>query len=228
MHAMKRIPVLIALGLFGCGLAFSQDAEDEVIRLKQSAASGNMENLRGVEESGQEESGDPRVKNWNLEVGTGFGWSKGLGSGMGFYMAPSYTLPLNQKWALHGGLIANTYTGLGLPGNSEWQAYPTISSLSVFGAASYRLSERLVLHGAGVKQLLSTAPPPLATYSPDRLSLGATYHLGDNVSIGASLHMLRGNSYGYGSPNDSPYGSPLFWTPFGSYYDSPHISPYGR
>jgi hypothetical protein len=134
---------------------------------------------------------------------------------MGFYAAPMYTLPLNERWALHGGLIASNYTGLGnqMPG-AEFQASNNFSSLAVFAAASYKMTDRLILHGSGYKNLTSYPLMPMAPGLADNLSMGATYKLGNKVSIGASISINQGHGY-YPSPfGGSSFGGP-YYSPFG-------------
>ena len=189
-----------------------QSAEEESVRLKQSIRQEDLkEKPRGGEEPvTMEERKRGRL---NMSVGSSFTYMKGYGSLMGSYAAPTYTLPLNNRWSLHGGIIASSFTGLNMrPYGEEYTSNPTMNSLALFGAASYRMTDWLILHGAGVKHLVSTAVPPLVSYPADNFSLGATYKLGDNVSIGASLHMNRGHGSYYGSPFRSSYfHSPPGW-----------------
>ena len=84
-------------------------------------------------------------------------------------------------------------------------------NLSVFAAASYRANDKLTLYGSGVKSLATHPMPPLMGYPSDRLSFGANYKLGDNVTIGASVHIRQGGGYYGGSPFQSPYHSPFGW-----------------
>ena len=142
---------------------------------------------------------------------------KGYGSGMALYAAPMYTMPLSDRWSLHGGVIASQYQGFNtFPGSmpGEYFMPRSFTSLSLFAAASYRMSDRLVFHGAGIKRLVSAPDSPFTPYPMDNLSLGATYKLGDNITIGASIHMnnsMYGNGY-YGNPMNgymmptSPFG----------------------
>ena len=79
------------------------------------------------------------------------------------------------------------------------------------------MNDRLVLHGTGIKQLVSAPVTPFTPYPIDDLSFGATYKLGDNFTVGASVHMNNWN--GYSSPwNASPFASP---------FTSPYHSPFG-
>ncbi len=152
---------------------------------------------------------------WNFSVGTNFTYMQGYGSMMGLYAAPMYTLPLNDRWAVHGGLVASNYTGLGslqMPG-PEYQSTNNFSSLAVFAAASYKMTDRLVLHGSALKNLTSYPLSPMAPGLMDNISMGATYKLGDNVSIGASVSFNQGNGY-YNLP---PFGG----GPYRGYSSSP-------
>ena len=220
---MSRTIILSLVFLVGPLALFSQSAEDEVIRLKQSLEVGDVqvgsEGDLQVDPEGDEQAAlkkESKSGSWNMSVGTSFSYMKGYGSGMGFYAAPTYTLPLSNRWSVHGGLVASHFTGFNTPGTGELQNPGTTSSLAIFAAASYRMNERLVLHGAGVKQLVTAYPSLYAPYPMDNLSLGATYKLGNNVSIGASISINQGRGYYNGSPF---YGSP-FTTPF-----SPYTSP---
>ncbi len=201
---MKKLFLLILLLLSGYLVLTGQTAEDETIRLKQTM--GAVESGPDAELQLKQVDEKTLKGSWDVSVGTGFTYMKGYGSGMQVYAAPVYTLPLTDRWSLHGGLLALHYTGLNTPGLLE-SAYPTSgASLAVFGAASYRMSERLVLHGAGVKHLVSGPTSPLSHYTMDHLTVGATYKLGDNISIGASVRMIQGHGYYQGSPFQSPFG----------------------
>lgn len=205
-----RILTFIGFLFLGSSLALAQSAEDEVIRLKQSLGSEVLQSDIGHSEKAESEN--ERVKAyWNMSVGTSFTYIKGYGSGMGFYAAPMYTLPLNNRWSVHGGFVVSNFTGLGsqMPG-SEFQSSNSVSSLAVYAAASYRMSDRLILHGSGLKNLTSYPLTPMGPGLMDNLSLGATYKLGNNISIGASVHINQGHGY-YQTPS---FGGPSFGVPY--------------
>lgn len=183
-------------------VVYGQSAEENVIRMKQ------QERVSTQEESSEEVK---KTGSWNLSVGTSYSYSKGFGSGMMYYTAPTFTMPLNNRWALHGGLIASHYQGFNNNFSSESLVSNSFSGMALFAAASYQMSDRLVLHGTGVKQLMSAPVTPFTPYPMDNLSLGATYKLGNNLSIGASIHMNNGRRT-YTSPlNGTMFQSPLFW-----------------
>ena len=134
-----------------------------------------------------------------------------------FYTAPTYTLALNDRWSLHGGVVASHYQGLNNTQAGETLLPGSFSSLAVFASASYRMSDRLVLHGTGIKQLVSAPVTPFTPYPIDEFSLGATYKLGDNITIGASINMRSYSGYRVGYPASSfgNFGNPFHPSPFG-------------
>jgi hypothetical protein len=213
-----RFIVSICIAVFFYPALFGQTAEEDVIKLKQQtqAVIDEETSLDEAEVPGLEKE---RKGTWNFSVGTSFSYMKGYGSGMGFYAAPTYTMPLNDKWSLHGGVIASQYQSFnstmpgGMPG--EYFMPSSYTSLSLFAAASYRMNDRLVLHGAGMKRLASAPASPFTPYPMDNLSLGATYKLGDNITIGASINM-----------SNSRYGHRYYGNPMGGNMMMP-TSPFG-
>jgi hypothetical protein len=210
--------IFIAIVLFSFTSLMAQSAEEEMIRLKREANSVVLEEPE-VEQAEVEET---KPGHWNFSVGTSYAYMKGYGSAMMFYTAPTYTLALNDRWALHGGVMASYYQGLNYRPMGESLLPATFSSLAVFVSASYRMSDRLVLHGTGTKQLLAAPGTTVMGYPMDDLSLGATLRIGDNMTIGASVHMRNGPGYngysgynGYNGYHTTPFGSPFYPSPFG-------------
>ncbi|MFH0757235.1 MAG: hypothetical protein V2B15_08115 [Bacteroidota bacterium] len=211
---MKKFFLITGMLVTGILVLSGQTAEEETIRLKQSMVAGEIDS---VAELPLKPSDKKNIKgSWNYFAGSSFTYLKGYGSAMEFYVAPVYTLPLTDRWSLHGGVLASHYTGINMPGHMDQGYASSGSGLAVFGAASYRMSERLMLHGAGVKHLVSGPVSPLSSNTMDHLTVGATYKLGNNISIGASVHMIQGHDYYRGSPFQTPPmpGSP-FQSPFG-------------
>lgn len=205
------IAVLLSPALFG------QTVEEEVISLKQQTQAV-IDEESSMDEKELADVDKERKGHWNFSVGTSFSYMKGYGSGMGFYAAPTFTLPLNDKWSLHGGVIASQYQSFnntmpgGVPG--EYMMPGSFTSLSLFAAASYRMNDRLVLHGAGYKRLVSEPETIFSPYPMDNLSLGATYKLGENITIGATIQMNNGG-YGNGYYGNPMGGSMMPSSPFG-------------
>ena len=204
----------IAVLMFCASMLVGQDAEESVIRLKQQAsetvaAASDLENPDARENP----EGAQKPGKWNFSVGTSFSYMKGYGSGMMLYTAPTYSLSLNQRWSVHGGMLASRYQGLNYTTAGENLMPGSYSSLSMFVAASYRMSDKLVIHGTGIKQLVSAPVTPFTPYPIDDIALGATYKLGENFTIGATVHMRNGNGY-WGSPlNAVPHASPFHLAP---------------
>jgi hypothetical protein len=209
---MKKLVLITGMLVTAILVLVGQTAEEETIRLKQSTALEQLQQEAPLIDQ-VPPAPDQKRGSLNMSVGTSYTYMSGYGSLMGIYAAPTYTLSLNKRWSLHGGLLATGYTGLNpYSVAGEYQNTPTMSSLAVFAAASYRMSDRLVLHTAGVKHLLSAPASPLIPYPADNLSLGATYKLGDNITIGAAVQMNRGNGYYTGSPFQPSYlTSPFGW-----------------
>jgi len=212
---MRRL-ILIAIVIFSFASLMAQSAEEEIIRLKQETSDVVLEEPE-MDQPEQEKPG-----HWNFSVGTSYAYMKGYGSAMMFYTAPAYTLALNDRWALHGGVLASYYQGLNYMPMGENLLPATFSSLAIFASASYRMSDRLVLHGTGTKQLLAAPGTLVMGYPMDNLSLGATFRIGDNITIGASVQMRNGHGFnGYNGHNNiigypvTPFGSPFYPSPFG-------------
>ncbi|RLD70947.1 MAG: hypothetical protein DRI98_06570 [Bacteroidetes bacterium] len=213
---MKLI-VSICIAVLCYPTLFGQSAEEKVIDLKQRTQAVIEENA-SVDEAEVPGLDKERKGNWNFSVGTSFSYMKGYGSGMALYAAPTFTLPLNDRWSLHGGVVATQYQSFNgtVPGIIPGETFlpNSFTSLSLFAAASYRMNDRLVLHGAGVKRLVSAPESPFTPYPMDNLSLGATYKLGDNITIGASINMNTGR-YGNGYYGNPMNGYMMPSSPFG-------------
>ena len=217
---MRRSIAALIWILGSLGPVLAQTAEEEMLRLRQEAGEVVMEEGVEVSEDGLAEAEKATPGHWNFSVGTSYAYMKGYGSGMMFYTAPSYTLSLNERWALHGGLVASRYQGLNYMPAGEEMLPGSFNSLAIFAAASYRMNERFILHGTGIKQLVSAPVTPFTPYPMDNLSLGATYKLGNNITIGASIHM---RNYGTGNrimgypanPGFGNFGNPFYPSPFG-------------
>jgi hypothetical protein len=215
---MKRTIAAFLMFLGSLGFLLAQTAEEEMLRLRQEAEGVVMEERVEAPEAGKLEGEKQKPGHWNFSVGTSFAYMKGYGSGMMFYTAPTYTLALNQRWSLHGGVVASHYQGVNYTPYGEMAMPGSFNSLAVFVAGSYRMNEKLILHGTGIKQLVSAPVTPFTPYPMDNLSLGATYKLGDNITIGASINMRNFSGYQMGypaTPTFGNFGSPFYPSPFG-------------
>ncbi len=226
MLRTMRTTVLCLLLFTGTSLVLSgQSAEERVIRLKDQRAVGETANAGEngtVEETGTAVEGEPLRARWNLSLGTSYIFMQGAGSALMLHAAPVLTLPVTDRWSLHGGVMAAHTVGPGPFAGQENYRQPVFSSLALFAAASYRMNERLVLHGTGYKQLLRAPVTPFTP--PDHFSLGATYKLGDHITIGASVHMQQGSGDWFtpGGRLSAPYPGGFFAPSYGNGLYGPH------
>jgi len=198
MDEVMRIFGIIIL-LLSAIVASGQSAEERMAQLRDSVL------IENADEQVSLQSESPRI-HLGMNAGTGYSIAGGYGSGMNFYAAPVLSVPLANRLTLHAGIVASTFYPVSGHFQNE-EGFPGMhSSLALFTAASYRMNERLTLHGSGIKQLVK-APlnSPFSSYPVDNLSLGATFRLGNNLTIGASVNINNRNSY-Y-SPYFMPYGN---------------------
>lgn len=212
-----RTLLLICAIVFSSSSLLAQSAEEEMLRLKQETEGVVLVEPEEPEEE-LVEGEKQKPGHWNFSVGTSYSYMKGYGSGMMFYTAPSYTLSLNDRWSLHGGVVASHYQAMNYTQQGEMLMPGSFNSLAIFAAASYRMTDKLILHGSGIKQLVSAPVTPYTPYPMDNLSLGATYKLGENLTIGASINMRNYSGYGsgyYTAPSFGNFGNPFYPTHFG-------------
>jgi len=210
MEMKHKVQVLIfGLLVMSANHLVAQTAEESVTMLRDSVMVETDSHEAGI----IKKNSGLRV---GMNVGTSYAFASGYGSGMRFYAAPTLTMPVTGRLSLHAGVLASSFYPVSGKLVPETGMPAMLSSLSLFAAASYQLNDRLTLHGAGVKQLVN-APVnyPLMPYPVDNLSLGATFRLGDNVTIGASVSVRSNNGYNYIPPFSYPV-SP-FVSPFSSY-----------
>lgn len=134
---------------------------------------------------------------WDMNLGMAYSFIPGYSGGMNYYAAPGFTYPIDNRFAFHGGIITGfTTSPFPLYGES---AVSDINSgfTSIYGSVSYQLNQSVVFYGTGVKSI-ATYGPPTPFYQPgyDEISFGSSIRLGDNVTIGASVHFRDYNSAG--------------------------------
>lgn len=225
MYRDYHIPMfrllLISLFLAGCLALTAQTSEEEVIRLKNSGTAGGGEvSQQSEQQVPQYRTGKTRIPGaWNLSAGTNFSYFPGYGPGIGFYATPVYSVGLTERWSLHGGMMVSSFSPVSHNTDPlRLQNPPAFTSLAVFAAASYRMTENLTLHGSGMRHFSPGASTRATSFSLNDVSMGATLKLGNNVSIGASIRMLKGYGHYFSPPIvGSPLGSPYSY-PFGSRY----------
>lgn len=155
-----------------------------------------------------------RISPWSFStsVGTSFLSFPRVGSAMNMYAAPQLNFAATGRLGLHAGVsVGRTLPLTGLV-SDEITMNTGITNISTYVAASYLLTDNLVIHGSGSRSVLMVpVDGDLQSVQFNDLSIGATYNFG-NFSIGATIHHsdapLFGPSFGSGS---SMYGTPLFW-----------------
>ena len=143
---------------------------------------------------------------YNTSIGTSYMFSKSYGPLMNFYAAPHINYSATNRLAFHGGFVAShTFTNLMYPGEVQ-NSMTGFTNLSVYASASYRLTENLVVHGTGIRSILTFPGEGIINNAGFQdLSVGATLHFG-NFSIGASVHRSN-NSYNSFYPGSTPFNS---------------------
>ncbi|MFZ5941722.1 MAG: hypothetical protein ACOYXB_14200 [Bacteroidota bacterium] len=134
----------------------------------------------------------PRVKApvFGFSAGSSFLWSPGFGSASMLYAAPGLTYPVSQRFSVHAGVLTTLSYPIGGSGDISLGNPQPMTSLSLYAAASYRLDDRLTVYGAGIKQIVGPDlknPGPMVSFGSDSYTLGASYRLGRNVTIGAAV-----------------------------------------
>lgn len=135
---------------------------------------------------------------WEMNLGTSFTYLQGYGGGMNYFAAPGFTMPLDERWAVHGGIITGVSRFPAIT-NSESETFAGSGFTSIYGSVSYRLSNNVIVYGTGIKNINRFGMPnPYAFPSYDEFSIGSSIRLGDNITVGASLHFRDSGSYGTG------------------------------
>lgn len=160
-----------------------------------------------------------RISPWSFttSVGTSFITFPRVGSAMNMYAAPRVNYAATERLAFHAGVtLGRTLPFGGMVTAEDMTNIGTTSSgmtnLSGYVAASYLLTENLVIHGSGSRNaFLVPVNGELQAVQFNDISVGATYNFG-NFSIGATIHHSDAPLFGapFGNGN-SMYGAPLFW-----------------
>jgi len=154
------------------------------------------------------------IKPWSFssQLGTSYMFSPYFGSAMNLFAAPQVNYAATGRLAFHAGVSVGRTVPVTRLIEEETPVNAGMTNMSTYVAASYRLSENLVVHGAGTKSvLLVPVGGKFQSMHFNDLSIGATYDFG-NFSIGATIH--RSDASRYMSPfggGSNMYGAPFFW-----------------
>jgi hypothetical protein len=138
----------------------------------------------------------------SLSMGTSFS-SFGSGfSGLGTYVAPTITLPVNNKFSVSFGLGYSSFF-FNTPAEASLQSANN-SYGSIFVSGAYQVNENLVIRGTAYKTfLLNTSTtnnsinPAFYDMGSQGFSFDAEYKVNDKFRIGVSVE--------YRDMNQSPY-----------------------
>lgn len=158
---------------------------------------------------------DAKVSPWsfNTTLGSSFYYAPGYGAGSNIFAAPHLDYSATNRLTFHGGLVASQFMPLYTSLREDEGSLKSFTNLSMFVAASYKVTKDFVVYGTGVKSMINPGlMSPNNNFSMDDLSIGAAYSFG-NFTIGASFHSGNYNRFG-GSPFNSGrgmYPSPIYW-----------------
>ena len=153
---------------------------------------------------------------FNLQTGASFGTGFAGGSLFNTYVAPSFSKNLGKNWTLSAGAVISnsTFTNSGhVTQEGSFKPYSgNMTNLTVYASGAYQVNDRLTLSGTAYKTI---NPAFNARLNPDQLrmeaqgaSFGIGYKVGENMHIGAEIHMQQGNG-NYYTPFGSPVGAPF-------------------
>jgi hypothetical protein len=130
--------------------------------------------------------------NIHYSIGSNFMFIPRYGTISGLNASAFYSIPVSSRLTVEAGLLAGRYYSAFKNVNPENKVYNTFNTLSVYGTASYQLSQRLTVYGTGIKQLAGQMP--LYNMPSGSFIVGSTLNFG-NFSLGASIQMSDRNRY---------------------------------
>ena len=145
---------------------------------------------------------------WDMNLGMSYSFIPGYGGAMNKYIAPGFSYPVANRVAFHGGIISgfSSPSGSIFGGQDNTKMNPRYSSgfTSIYGSVSYQASQNVIFYGTGVKNIARYGlMHPLSYPSFDEISIGSTIRLGNNITVGASVHF---RDYQYpGNSFDTPF-----------------------
>ena len=197
-----KFSIIVSLLMFSF---FGLQGQEEVSRI--------WSQIDSIHQNPQTDISKLNAQRWNMStsVGTSFGYSPYLGSSMNMFAAPHLNYSASERLTFHVGIMAMHSMPMLSALNNEDPYSEGFSNMSVFVAASYQLTNNLVLHGVGVKSIIGPMGFDDKNIDFNDISIGATYNFG-SFSVGASFHKSD-NSFmrsPFGVYNN-PYGSSFAW-----------------
>lgn len=144
---------------------------------------------------------------WDMNLGTAYTFSPGYGGGMSYYASPGFSMPVGRKFSFHGGVTAGAVSSPALTHSEGSMQNFSSGFTSIYGTGAYHLNQNVIFYASGVKSIHTFGKiNPLFNPSYNEISFGSSIRLGENVTIGASVHFREYQSIPY--MNDF---APYFW-----------------
>jgi hypothetical protein len=151
---------------------------------------------------------------YHFNIGSSYSYFPSFGGGMNMFASPSVSIPLSKRIFVEGGIIASTSIIPGLSPLEINHSVNNFNSLAIYGSTIYQITPKLSVYGTGIKQLMNTKLPyPYSSLNQNSFSVGSTFKLGNNITIGASINMSdKSNFYSPFHPGSAGImNSPIFW-----------------
>lgn len=145
---------------------------------------------------------------YSLNMGTSF-FSSGYGRGSSYYVAPEFKLKLSPKFQMNAGIMVSqnkfAYSSpTSLSGNSVVINRGPVKESTVYASGIYTLNPKLTITGSLVKNFPGNNETSYWDNSFQMMSMGVKYKFTENITFGASMHMVQGSIYnpytGYAIP----------------------------
>jgi hypothetical protein len=183
----------LLIPVFGMALFIAQNgfAQDD----QQLKTAGEEEN---ISQPAEKQSAPVLLlkPQWNVSIGSNTFFSAQTGTFSGLSVTPYLSLPLSERISVFGGASFTRFLSPVPMLNDFSGNNATTGMITVFGTATYRLNDHILLYGTGTKHF-GTLPMPglFPVYNPDNLTVGSMFKLGDHFTIGASVRMSGHSSY---------------------------------
>lgn len=155
---------------------------------------------------------------FNTTLGTSYFYSGAYGSGNEFFIAPEASYGLTPRLSFHGGIMFSYTSFFGAPNDTEAESHTMMAmpGLAVYGTANYQLNEKLSFYGTGIRHMSTFFPinnEGMVIAPHNSYSFGSIYKIGNNISIGASIHVNDRTPYysPFSTPGSGGYYSPFDW-----------------
>jgi hypothetical protein len=209
MNAMRAIILSITVML----VAFPAFAQDDVNALEQVPPTDSSA-YKNTYTAPIE-----RKLKIGMDLSMGYMYSPAGYSGPELFFGPRLTYPLSGRFWVDAGLQAGfgnymmpvaSYEGI------NYQMLP-MTRIFLYASGNYKLSENLVVSGSVYRQVLnesySESQAAITNYINNGMSVGFTYKIGSNISVGAQIQLQSNNHNPYSAGGFAPAGG--YYNPYG-------------